>query len=121
MTGIEIRNLVKKETRNSYDRFYIKKEYTRKGRILDIVTIDVTDSFIDFIIQKYQEKIIENLIKGEEIKISNFMTFYIKTSNREVFINPKTGEKILREGKKHIKIRECKNLLHSLNIKDSKK
>ena len=76
---------------------------------------DFIDEFIDLVIKKYQDKIIEGLATGNDIEIRNFMTFYISDSKRKIFRNPKTGQSFMGESKKKIKVRIGKKLMNLLN------
>lgn len=111
MTGTDIRNIVKTEIRTEIkNRFMINIPYSN-----GYLEKDFTDEFIDFVIKKYQDKIIEALVTGNNIGIRNFMSFYISDSKRKLFRNPKTGQSFMGESKKKIKVRIGKKLMDLLN------
>ena len=57
----------------------------------------------------------ESLIKKNRIEVRSFGTFSIRTRERRLSRNPKTGTSVLVEAKKHPYFRASKNLKQSLN------
>ena len=78
-----------------------------------------SDFFSDNDIEKSVNTILafisESLIKKNRIEVRNFGTFSIRTRERRLSRNPKTGTSVLVEAKKHPYFRASKNLKQSLN------
>ena len=78
-----------------------------------------SDLFSDNDIEKSVNTILtfisESLIKKNRIEVRNFGTFSIRTRERRLSRNPKTGTSVLVEAKKHPYFRASKNLKQSLN------
>ena len=78
-----------------------------------------SDFFSDNDIEKSVNTILafisESLIKKNRIEVRNFGTFSIRTRERWLSRNPKTGTSVLVEAKKHPYFRASKNLKQSLN------
>lgn len=119
VTGTEIKNRIKKYIKNNYkERFIVERNVRNNSLEIETFRIDYTDAFIDTVIQKYQEMIIEALIESGEVQIRGFMTFYTKSCGRNVFRNPKTGEIVKRIPSKKLRIKTGKYIDELLREKN---
>ena len=70
-------------------------------------------------IEKMFDKIIstfsDSLASGNRIEIRNFGSFSVKTRDKRIARNPKTGEKISVDAKKSISFRASKEMKQLLN------
>ena len=66
-----------------------------KKDLVNIVYMQIgfSKQISETLIEEFFSLIIENLIKEEKIKISNFGTFSVRLKNPRIGINPKTKEK----------------------------
>ncbi len=58
----------------------------------------------------------ESLSKNQRVEVRNFGTFSIRSREKRLSRNPKTGTSVLVEAKDHPYFRASKNLKKSLNI-----
>ena len=70
-------------------------------------------------VEKMFDKIIstfsDSLASGNRIEIRNFGSFSVKTRDKRIARNPKTGEKISVDAKKSINFRASKEMKQLLN------
>lgn len=89
----------------------------KSGLIKNLVSN--TESFskddIEISIHKIINLISDSLAKADRVEIRNFGTFSIRTRERHISRNPKTGKSILVESKNHPYFRASKYLRESLN------
>jgi len=62
--------------------------------------------------------LIENLIKNERVKITNFGTFSIRSKKERIGRNPKTKEKKIISSRKVVLFKPSKQFKKLLNIND---
>ena len=78
-----------------------------------------SDSFTEDDIEKSVNSILEliskSLSKKQRVEIRNFGTFSIRSREKRLSRNPKTGTSVLVEAKNHPYFRASKNLKQSLN------
>ena len=78
-----------------------------------------SDSFTEDDIEKSVNSILELISKSlsqkQRVEIRNFGTFSIRSRERRLSRNPKTGSSVLVEAKSHPYFRASKNLKQSLN------
>ena len=78
-----------------------------------------SDFFSDNDIEKSVNTILafisESLRKNKRVEVRNFGTFSIRSREKRLSRNPKTGTSVLVEAKKHPYFRASKNLKQSLN------
>ncbi len=78
------------------------------------------DSFTEDDIEKSVNSILEliskSLSQNQRVEIRNFGTFSIRSREKRLSRNPKTGTTVLVEAKNHPYFRASKNLKQSLNI-----
>ena len=79
-----------------------------------------SDSFTEDDIEKSVNSILEliskSLSQNQRVEIRNFGTFSIRSREKRLSRNPKTGTTVLVEAKNHPYFRASKNLKQSLNI-----
>ena len=77
----------------------------------DLFTEDDIEKLVNSII----DLISESLRKNKRVEVRNFGTFSIRSREKRLSRNPKTGTSVLVEAKKHPYFRASKNLKQSLN------
>ena len=77
----------------------------------DLFTEDDIEKLVNSII----DLISESLRKNQRVEVRNFGTFSIRSREKRLSRNPKTGTSVLVEAKKHPYFRASKNLKQSLN------
>ena len=77
----------------------------------DLFTEDDIEKLVNSII----DLISESLRKNKRVEVRNFGTFSIRSREKRLSRNPKTGTYVLVEAKKHPYFRASKNLKQSLN------
>ncbi len=90
-----------------------------KAELIQIVSDELyfenfTKKDVEKIIDLFFEKVEENLIKGEEVKISSFGTFKTKTRKSRIGTSPITKEKIQIPSTKNVTFKVSKNLKSKL-------
>ena len=78
---------------------------------LDAFTDDDIEKSVNLII----DLISESLRKNQRVEVRNFGTFSIRSREKRLSRNPKTGTSVLVEAKHHPYFRASKNLKQSLN------
>ncbi len=89
-----------------------------KSDLIKILT-KKSDSFSEDDIEKTVNSILDliskSISKDQRIEVRNFGTFSIRSREKRLSRNPKTGTSILVEAKHHPYFRASKNLKQSLN------
>ena len=78
---------------------------------LDFFSDDDIEKSVNLII----DLISESLRKNQRVEVRNFGTFSIRSREKRLSRNPKTGTSVLVEAKHHPYFRASKNLKQSLN------
>ena len=78
---------------------------------LDIFSEDDIENSVNLII----DLISESLRKNQRVEVRNFGTFSVRSREKRLSRNPKTGTSVLVEAKYHPYFRASKNLKQSLN------
>lgn len=74
-----------------------------------------TEDDIEKLVNSILDLISESLRKNQRVEVRNFGTFSIRSREKRLSRNPKTGTSVLVEAKKHPYFRASKNLKQSLN------
>ncbi len=74
-----------------------------------------TQDDIEKLVNSILDLISESLRKNQRVEVRNFGTFSIRSREKRLSRNPKTGTSVLVEAKKHPYFRASKNLKQSLN------
>jgi len=74
-----------------------------------------TEDDIEKLVNSILVLISESLRKNQRVEVRNFGTFSIRSREKRLSRNPKTGTSVLVEAKKHPYFRASKNLKQSLN------
>ena len=74
-----------------------------------------TEDDIEKLVNSILDLISESLRKNHRVEVRNFGTFSIRSREKRLSRNPKTGTSVLVEAKKHPYFRASKNLKQSLN------
>ena len=74
-----------------------------------------TEDDIEKLVNSILDLISDSLRKNQRVEVRNFGTFSIRSREKRLSRNPKTGTSVLVEAKKHPYFRASKNLKQSLN------
>lgn len=69
--------------------------------------VDVTLKDIDLITTVFEEKIIEAIVNGDSVRLSNFGTIEPSMRKAHVGVDPATGEKVNVRATRTVRFRPC--------------